>query len=164
MLSRFAKDAREVVVAAQREARELGAESVEAEHLLLALTGSPGSAQRALAAFGLDRQGVLAALELEWTRSLAAAGVSGAPPFRSTGAGADGHLPFSPSAKLALERALQHAVVRKDRRICTGHVLLGLVQARVGTVPRAFEAANVDTDELQAQIEAELDYPPVGSE
>jgi D-alanyl-D-alanine carboxypeptidase len=164
MLSRFAKDAREVVVAAQREARAAGAESVDAEHLLLALTGLPGAAHRALAGFGLDREGVLHALELEWARSLAAAGVSGPPPRRTSGAGSDGHLPFSPSAKLALERALHHAAIRKDRRIGTGHLLLGVLQATVGTIPRAFEAANVDTDELQAQIEAELDYPPVGSE
>ena len=58
-------------------ARELGSPTVEAEHLLLALTRSENAAAAALRATGLDHDAVAeAALDAETERSLAAVGVS----------------------------------------------------------------------------------------
>ena len=51
MFNRFTGDARRVVRCAEREARDLGSATVEAEHLLLALTWAD---EAALAAAGLD--------------------------------------------------------------------------------------------------------------
>jgi D-alanyl-D-alanine carboxypeptidase len=61
------------------------------------------------------------------------------------------------SAKAALERALRVSLVRADRRIDAGHVLLGVLQAEAGTVPRALAQAGVDRDDLRRRVEAALD-------
>jgi hypothetical protein len=201
MFERFAKSARNVVAAAEDEARALGSRSVEAEHLLLALAGAqsaapgsapgsgrgaaegdapagakgaaPGDAEGAavsgalgdaagaavsgvLAAAGLDRDGVLDALETERERSLMAVGVSARdfelPAAPRTG----GRLRWGASAKLALERSLRAALDRGDRRIEPGHILLGLLRAEAGTVPRALAAAGIDRDELADAVAHEL--------
>ena len=150
MFERFSHEAREAVKAAEAEARELGSPTIEAEHLLLALADRVA----ALPSVGLDRDGVLAALDAERDRSLAAVGVSasGFEPSR---------LPtkpkFATSAKSALELALREALVRGDKRILAGHVLLGVLRPQAGTVPRALQQAGVDRDELRARTEAELD-------
>lgn len=63
MLERFTEPARDVVVAATAEATRLGHDSVGAEHLLLALAGTPrGVAAQVLTSAGLDRTNLLAAL------------------------------------------------------------------------------------------------------
>ena len=150
MFERFSHDAREVVKVAEAEARELGSPAIEAEHLLLALADRVA----ALPAAGLDHDGVLAALDAERDRSLAAVGVS-ASGFEPS------PLPtkpkFATSAKSALELALREALVRGDKRILPGHVLLGVLRPQAGTVPRALQQAGVDRDELRARTEAELD-------
>ena len=70
---RFVKD---VTVRAREQARLLGAPRVEAEHLLLALAATPRwPAGALLADEGLNRAGVLAALDTEFERSLGAVGI-----------------------------------------------------------------------------------------
>ena len=90
---------------------------------------------------GLDRDGLLAALEAETARSLAAVGVSAEPPRFSPYVETPR---FAASSKLALERALRVAVARKDNHIGPEHVVLGVLRATTGTVPRALECAEVD--------------------
>ncbi len=156
MFERFAKDVRAAVMrAADEEARRLGSRTVEAEHLLLALAADTHApAGRLLAEAGLDHEGVLAALERETERSLAAVGVAlsdfalpGVPaaPPRSPR--------FAASGKRALERTLRVAVARGDRRISAPHLLLGVLRAELGTVPRALAAAGVDRAELATRAE-----------
>jgi ATP-dependent Clp protease ATP-binding subunit ClpA len=151
MLNRFTKEARLVVEDSVRVARDLGAPSVEAEHLLLAVAAGDAPVARVLGDAGLDFDGLAAALVAETTRSLAAVGVS-----------ADA-LHFSPyverprlatSAKLVLERALRAAVARSDKHIGSEHITLGALRATTGTVPRALECAGVDRVELTARVEA----------
>jgi D-alanyl-D-alanine carboxypeptidase len=150
MFERFSHEARDVVKAAEAQARELGSPTIEAEHLLLALTDRVA----ALPSVGLDHDGVLAALEAERDRSLAAVGVS-ASGFEPT------PLPTTPkfatSAKSALELALREALVRGDKRILPGHLLLGVLRPQAGTVPRALAQAGVDREELRARTTAEMD-------
>ncbi len=104
MLNRFTKEARLVVGDSIQVARDLGAPTVEAEHLLLAVAAGDAPAATVMRDAGLDFDGLAAALVAETTRSLAAVGVS---------ADAVHFSPFveSPrlatSAKLALERSLQ---------------------------------------------------------
>lgn len=158
MFNRFVKDAREIARDAQEIARRLASPTIEAEHLLLALAERPGiAAQRVLADAGLDYEGVRAALDRENERSLAAVGVSPAdfnlPPVAD--------LAKSPvwgtSAKLALERSLGVASARDDRRIEPRHILLGVLKASVGTLPRALDGAGVDRADLARRIDATLD-------
>ena len=156
MFERFDHDARRALVrAAEREAAELGSSTIQAEHLLLALAGDPSTATGALlAAEGLDHAGVLQALERETERSLAAVGVGLAdvlPPVPATPARR--RRPFGASAKSALHRAVMAAVAREDRRITRPHLLLGLLRADRGTVPRALAAAGVDRGALAAGTE-----------
>jgi ATP-dependent Clp protease ATP-binding subunit ClpA len=153
MFNRFARDARAVVTNATEIARQLGSPRVEAEHLLLAAARDDCPAARAMAAHGLDYDGLLDALERETERSLAAVGVAA-----ETG-------PFSPwvheprfatSAKLSLERALRAAAARHDRQLCCAHVALGVLRAEFGTIPRALQIAGVDRAELRDAIAATL--------
>ncbi|NRQ37396.1 Clp protease [Nonomuraea sp. NN258] len=134
------------------EARKDGSATVEAHHLLLAVAGYEGTPeQRVLAEAGLDQEGVRAALDREFDRSLAVAGVSRAafdlprPSVDSTR-----HPGMGASAKLALERGFASAPRKKDLR--PPHVLLGILQSEVGTVPRALELAGVDRAELTGRV------------
>lgn len=155
IFNRFTKDARRVVEQARVEAHETGATTIEAQHLLLALTRQNDPATTdTLASAGLDHGGVLAALAAERDAALAVVGVSVAdyhlPAPTSRGSAPD--LRFATSAKAALEQALQAASERDDRRIEAAHVLLGLLAAERGTVPRALEAAGVGRRELREAV------------
>ncbi len=157
MFERFTKEARVIVAGAEAEARRAGTSSIEAEHLLLAATRRDSPAARALAELGLDRDGIAAALEAETERSLLAVGITpseleppGPPPATA------GRPRPAASFKLALERALRAAVARGDRRIEAGHVVLGVLKAEAGTVPRALSLAGVDRAVLADRVAAGL--------
>jgi ATP-dependent Clp protease ATP-binding subunit ClpA len=155
MFERFTRDARSVVKAAETQARGLGSQTIEAEHLLLALAARV-PAVPALADAALDHDAVLAALDTARERTLMAVGI----------AARDFDLPAAPvtrspriaaSARTALERAVRISAARSDRRIGAEHLLLGVLQAEAGTVPRALAAAEVDVGRVQAAATAWLD-------
>ena len=157
MLERMVGEARDVLAAARDEARAAGSATVEAEHVLLALA-APGSglAEKLLAAAGLGPRELRAALEAEWARSLVAAGVTVAVP--PPPAAPSRRTPrWSASAKGLVERSLAAAQARGDRRIGSGHVLLGVLDAREGTVPRALAGAGIPPAVLAARTSAALD-------
>lgn len=60
---------------------------------------------------------------------------------------------FGASAKRALERALQVAATHGDRRIQPPHLLLGVLRAGGGTVPRALTMVDVDRAALVERAE-----------
>ena len=57
-------------------------------------------------------------------------------------------------AKSALEQALRISLVRADKRIGSGHILLALLRTEAGTVPRALKEAGVDRAELNDRVAA----------
>lgn len=128
---------------AEDEARGDGSAAVEAQHLLLAIAGGPDAApRRILAAVGLDHHAVRDALDREFTRSLAAAGVSADTfdlPRPSRSLKQPGH---GASVGLAIERGFALARHKKDLR--PAHLLFGILQAQVGTVARALALAGID--------------------
>ncbi|MFD5649470.1 Clp protease N-terminal domain-containing protein [Streptomyces sp. NPDC127039] len=154
MFERFTKDARAVVQGAVGHAEEARAETVEPEHLLLALLDREGSrASFALAALGVGehrdavrrelgdarrRAGLsqseteaLAGLGIDVTEIVArveeAHGVGAmSADDRRRGRRRSGHRSFSRGAKEVLERALRVAVARRDRNIGDEHLLLAL--------------------------------------
>jgi ATP-dependent Clp protease ATP-binding subunit ClpA len=136
---------------AHHEAREDCSATVEAQHLLLAVAGEPEPAvQRVLESAGLDRDTVHRAIEQEFVRSLGAVGVASdayALPKPS-------RLPMKPSigtsGKLALERGFSSVTRKKDLR--PPHVLLGILSAQAGTVPRALALAGVDQEALRGRV------------
>jgi len=157
MFNRFVKDARKLAAAAQETARDRGSATVEAEHLLMALTERSDSELAALLAHeGLDRDGAEEAIRAESERSLAAVGVSADAFDLPVSRAAEAEPRWAASAKLALERSLKIAAARKDHRIEPAHVLLGVLDARHGTVPRALELAGVDRKALCGRVAATL--------
>jgi ATP-dependent Clp protease ATP-binding subunit ClpA len=157
MPTRFARDARRAVERSRDVARERGARTLEAEHVLSALAEGAGVARGCLDDAGLDRDGILEALEREEARSLAAAGVR-RPAFDLPPPPPSPRTPrWGASAKLALQRSLAAAVGRGDRAIGAAHLLLGVLAAERGTVPRALEAAGVDRAALAARVGEAMD-------
>ncbi|MBG0852557.1 peptidase [Streptomyces spinoverrucosus] len=159
MFERFTKDARAVVKGAVEQCEGAGAQTVDAEHLLLALLDrGAGRGAFALAALGLAaerRESVARALEAARRR----AGLSQAEAEALAGLGIDvaeivsrveeahgvgamsgdrkdrgwwgGHRSFSRGAKDVLEKSLRIAVARRERSIGDEHLLLALT-ARPG--------------------------------
>ncbi|GII92550.1 Clp protease N-terminal domain-containing protein [Sinosporangium siamense] len=132
------------------EAQRDGAATIEACHLLLAVAAQEGTApQRLLAEAGLDHQGVRAALQREFEHSLNSVGVSTAaftmprpsPALkRPSGMGASG--------RQVLDRIFT-GNRKKDLRPM--HVLIAILRAEVGKVPRALDLTGVDRAGLLAR-------------
>ena len=160
MFERFRKDSRVVVLDAMKEARVRADARIEAEHLLLALARrSAWDAGRVLAEAGIDHDCLRAALDEEVRRTLEAVGVgSGATHLdpRTTTMPVAGQPRWGESAKMALRRATIAAKDRGDRQLTPTHILIGVLRAREGTVPRALAAAGVDPSQLAARAEATL--------
>jgi ATP-dependent Clp protease ATP-binding subunit ClpA len=157
MFERFTREARTAVKAAEAEARELGSPTIEAEHLLLALTrADPATAAgQALAEAGLDHDSVTDALDAERERSLIAVGIS-ISDFDLPAPRPAARPRMAASAKSALEHALRISLERADRRIDGSHILLALLRAEAGTVPRALNEAGVDRRELNDLVTAAM--------
>ena len=160
IFNRFAKDARGLAGEAQQIARSLGSPTVEAEHLLLAFTDRSQTKLRdLLVEAGVDHDAVQAALAAENEQSLAAVGVSPTrfelPAARPTAETP----PWATSAKLALERSMKIALARGDHGIEPAHILLGVLDAKLGTVPRALAIAGVDRERLARLVETQVLAP-----
>ena len=157
MAIRFVVQARAIVREAEKEAAETGSPLIGAEHLLLAMTGEHGiEARDVLASAGLDRDALRAALDGEFRQSLAAAGVT-LPPGGLPAASRDParRARMAASGKLVLERALKAAAGRGQIR--PGHLLLGVLAAQAGTVPRALALAGVDAGDLSSRTRQALE-------
>ncbi|WP_327104068.1 Clp protease N-terminal domain-containing protein [Nonomuraea glycinis] len=146
-MSGFDRYLHTIIEQGSAEAHQDGSATIEAQHLLLAIAAQP---EPTLESAGLDHRTIRDALEREFEHSLAAAGVPRAAfdlprptrnPQPPTQLGA--------SAKLALER-LARSHRKKDLR--PAHLLLGILQAQAGTVPRALALAGVDRADLTARV------------
>jgi hypothetical protein len=116
---RFTPQARNVVIAAQNEARAAGSLEILPAHLVLGLLAEPG----ALAARAVTAQGV----SLDALRQAAAATLPAAaedPPAL---------IPFDRWAKKALELTFRHALRLGHQAIGTEHLLLALLELEDGT-------------------------------
>jgi ATP-dependent Clp protease ATP-binding subunit ClpA len=136
----------------RREAHQDGSATVEAQHLLLAIAAErEATTHQVLTSVGLDRGAIRDALDREFEHSLSAAGVSRADftlPPASKAPERPKHL--GASVRLALQRSVASAGRRKDLQ--PAHLLLGILQAQVGTVPRALALAGVDRAVLMARV------------
>ncbi|GIF22252.1 D-alanyl-D-alanine carboxypeptidase [Actinoplanes tereljensis] len=133
----------QIITQAADEARADGTTTIEAHHLLLAIarTGSP-----TLTAAGLDHPTLRTALDQEFKNSLNTAGVrlDGAlPPATPPPSGSP---QLGATARSALERGL--ATAHRKRDTTPAHLLLGILQAPLGTVPRALDHAGIDRTAL----------------
>ena len=152
MFERFVRDARVVALEANSVAAGLGSSSVEAEHLLVSLAGTDHPAGAALRDVGLEPAGAPRRdpARLRARRSarvgIDASGVDLPANCRRT------KPRWGASAKQGLERALDEAKRRGDRKIGCEHILLGLLRAEHGTVPRLLAAEGIDRDELTGRL------------
>jgi ATP-dependent Clp protease ATP-binding subunit ClpA len=141
------------------EARQDGSAAVEAQHLLLAIAAGPDAAPRqVLAAAGLDHRAIRQALDREFEHSLSVAGVSAAAfdlpePSRFPGRS----LRLGASARLAIERGVSSATRTKDLEPM--NLLIGILLAEIGTVPRALALARVDRAALTERARQALAGP-----
>ena len=147
-------DLRRLVAAAVDEARQSHAPNVEAEHLLLALSSRPSSpAGRVLAEHGLGYDEIQRALLEEQHSSLRAAGVEPVPRARLISTPRRRRPGWGASAKDCLRRASRAGAKLKRRRMAELDLLLGVLTAELGTVPRALSITGVDRTQLARSVE-----------
>jgi ATP-dependent Clp protease ATP-binding subunit ClpA len=144
-----------VLVRAEHEAREDGSRTIEAQHMFLAVAAEPEPVvSELLASAGLDRAAVQAAVEQEFVHSLSVVGVSSSTYDLPKPSRMPTHPGLGTSAKLALERGLGAALRKKELR--PAHVLLGILSAQAGPVPRALDLAGVDREALRDRVTESL--------
>ncbi|WP_079406316.1 Clp protease N-terminal domain-containing protein [Streptomyces sp. 3211] len=118
---RFTPRARNIVMAAQNEARAAGNAEIRTEHLVLGLLAEP----EGLAGYALRAQGVAA----DDVRSAATAAL---PPARPE---VPELIPFDASAKKALELTFREALRLGHDFVGTEHILLALLELENGEGP-----------------------------
>jgi hypothetical protein len=137
------------------EAKRDAAKSIEAEHMLLALTANPDTdtdAAKLLEEFGLDHERLASALREERRRTLAFAGINAPNEKFGEAKELDSSLSLGTSAKAAVRRALIGS--RHDRRrarLRSIDLLAGILEAELGTVPRALAIAGIDRAALSSR-------------
>src|SRR5215831_17511762 len=153
MFGKFVTESRTAVTAAREIASILESPTVEAEHLLLALARQPATtAHQLLVDAYLDYDQLREALDAEFEGSLASIGITLAD-FDLSATPASSRFPrWGASAKAALGRAAKIAGSRRGSRVTPGHLLLGILRAPVGTVPRALDRAGVDRTKLGQRV------------
>jgi hypothetical protein len=126
------------VVLAQEEARMLSHNYIGTEHILLGLIGEgTGVAARALESLGITHEAVREQVD-------AIIGRGQQPP--------QGHLPFTPQAKKAVELSLREALQLGRNSIDTEHILLGLIRAGEGPAVQALAALGADVAGIRRQV------------
>jgi ATP-dependent Clp protease ATP-binding subunit ClpA len=151
MFQRFSRDARHIPVEANSVAAGLGSPSIEAEHLLISLAATTDPAGAALRDAGLTPEELRDAIKRDFERVLGRVGID------ASGFDLDANCRrtkprWGTSAKQGIERALIEAKRRGDKQIGCEHLLLGLLRAEHGTVPRLLAAEGIDRDELTGRL------------
>ncbi|MHB0979154.1 MAG: ATP-dependent Clp protease ATP-binding subunit [Thermoleophilia bacterium] len=145
MFERFTERARQVVVLAQEEARDLKHNYIGTEHLLL----------------GLLREGDGVAARVLGTLDVSLEDVRGEI-MRIVGEGeheTQGQIPFTPRAKKVLELALREALSLGHNYIGTEHILLGLVRESEGVAARIMNDLDADADRIRQEVMRVLSGP-----
>ena len=147
---------RALIGVAMVEAANRGAPLVEAEHLLLGfLFDRTGTATAVLGREGLSYAAFDQALEEERKQTLAAVGVTLPEPDRLKAAPRSrlGRPRFGASAKDAWHRAAASRGPGRSRRFFDIDLMLGILAAELGTVPRALARAGFDRQQLIAALQ-----------
>lgn len=138
MFERFTHGARRAVVLAQDEARQFNHPYIGTEHLLLGLLREQqGMAATALADLGISLDGV--------RRQVAETIGRGA---QSPGS----HLPFTPSAKKAIEHSFEEGLKLRHDHLGTEHILLGLLHESGDTAVQILVALGIDAGVVRQQV------------
>jgi len=149
MFNRFTERAKQVVVLAQEEARNLKHEHVGGEHILLGLLREEeGLAARVLESLDMGVEAVRAQV------------------VRVVGSGqqvTSGDIAFAPEARKALERSLREALLLGHNYIGTEHLLLGLVRENEGVAACILTDLQTDAATVRNEVIRMLAGPGGGS-
>jgi Clp amino terminal domain, pathogenicity island component len=136
---RFTQEAKDVIVAAQEEARSFRHNYVGVEHLLLGLSAD-GVVGPLVDAAGASREAIL-----EQIRRIVGDG-------KET---PDGTIPFTPRSKRALELGVR-AAGRSSQPIRPAHILLGILDLREGVGAEILDRLDVARNDLRRAAKAAL--------
>jgi len=145
VFERFTEPARQVVVLAQDEARELKHNYIGTEHVLLGLLREEaGLGARALTSLGVTLDGARAQVA-----QIVGHGDEVTP----------GQIPFTPRAKKVLELSLREALSLGHRYIGTEHLLLGIARENDGVASRILLDFGADGETIRDQVVGMLSGP-----
>jgi ATP-dependent Clp protease ATP-binding subunit ClpA len=144
---------RTILEEAGREAQRDRSAMTEAQHLLLAMA-SRSETSEFLRSVGLDHGALRSALDVEFEQALGAAGIS---IEASEPRGAESTPPHPPQLGTSVRHALERGLGTLREAPRPEHVLLGILQAEVGTVPRALALAGFDRIALIARVRQTLE-------
>jgi ATP-dependent Clp protease ATP-binding subunit ClpC len=139
MFERFTERARQVVVLAQDEARQLKHNYIGTEHLLLGLLRE----EEGLGARVLESLGVT----LEVVRDQVARIIGMGDDDRTTG-----QIPVTPRANKVLELSLREARTMNHNYIGTEHILLGLARENDGVAMRILLDLGADAERIRNAV------------
>jgi D-alanyl-D-alanine carboxypeptidase len=153
-MSVFAKYLKRAMEVAAEEAQADGSQTIESQHVLLAIVADAESAPaRLLRSVGLAERDVRELLRREFEHSLRVAGVAiGNSDRRTTASRRPGAKRLGASVRNAIERG----VADVQRGLRPELLLLGILRAELGTVPRAFALAGIDRAALIARVQLSL--------
>ncbi len=140
----------QLVKAAQAEAHALGARSIEAEHLLLAIAAEADTpAGQLLIGYGLSHDRLIELLHAEEARSLAFVGVDPSRYGITTRPKTSGRLPLATSSKRVISEVVRNANWQRSK-LNVDELLRAIVSVPVGTVARLLAMAGVDRTDMAA--------------
>lgn len=142
MFERFTERARQVIVLAQEEARDLNHSFIGTEHILLGLLREKeGLAAR-----------VLTQYLSEWEARNTVVTIIGCGEERVTSP----QIPLTPRAKKTLELSLREALSLGHNYIGTEHILLALIREEEGIAKRVLDRARAKEDDIRNDVMAIL--------
>jgi len=185
MFERFSRSARVAVVLAQEEARELNADEIRPEHLLVGVLQSAGrDLAGVLGGFGLTADAIrnrlsasgrqdddsfesdaealktigidLRAVRDAVNRTFGPDAFDDALPKSGRRRRRRGHIPFTKPAKKVLELALREALAHKDNWIGCEHIVLGILRGG-DKFTLGLITEHVDAAQLRASVVGLLD-------
>lgn len=149
---KLSKSLTAVLERAIEEASSHRAPAVEAEHLLLALASDESlAASRVLVSAGLNHGAIDALLAQERVQSLTAVGIGTVDEERLASTPRQGRPGWGTSTKEAIVRGRKFGSQGGRRRPAETELLVGILESRMGTVPRMFAIAGVDRRDLIEQ-------------
>jgi D-alanyl-D-alanine carboxypeptidase len=155
-MSAFTKYIRTTLEQAGREAQLDRSSKIEAQHVLLAISAQRDTpVARILLSMGLDPRALREAFQQENAESLRVAGVS-LEAFELPRHEANGEVGAVTELGTSFRTALERGVSGVRRNPRAEHLLLGILQAEHGTVPRALALAGIDRGALLLLVQDAL--------
>ncbi len=141
MFRRFTQRARNAVIHAQEEARQLNHSAIGTEHILLGvLREGEGVGAKALMSMGTDLEKV----RIEVTKLIGEKNDSNQP--------AAGDLPITPGAKKVFNLSFEEARLQGVNYVGTEHLLLAILHEEDGVAGQVLLSMGVKLDDLREQV------------